>query len=117
MYNKTRVTINEILLPADDFQDILYTIKNRRGITKTINGDGLSPITNSPSYHSSTSNIPYDISFVSSDSALTSRKLYSSSQKYRTSSTSTFNNIQSAKVKAMELKLAENECLLKRLLN
>ena len=29
MYNKTRVTINEILLPADDFQDIIYTVKNR----------------------------------------------------------------------------------------
>ena len=117
MYNKTRVTINEILLPADDFQDILYTVKNRRGITRTINGDGISPITDSSSYHSSTSNIPDDISFVSSDSTLTSRKSYSSSQKSRVSFTSTFNNIQSAKVKAMELKLVENERLLKRLLN
>ena len=117
LYNKTRVTIKEILLPEDDFQDILYIVSNRRGITRTVNGDGLSSLPDSPSYHSSTSNIPDDISFISSDTTITSRKSNSSSRKSRSSSTSTLQAKESAKVKAMEIKLAANERLLHRLLN
>ena len=98
LYNKTRVTIKEILFPEDNFQGILYTASNRRGITRNVHGDGLSSLPDSPSYHASTSNIPDDISFISSDTTLTSRKSHSSSRNSRSSSASTLQATESAKV-------------------
>ena len=117
LYNKTRFTIKEILFPEDNFQDNMYIVSNRRDITRTVNGDGISSLPDSPSYYSFTSNISDDISFISSDTTLTSRKSYSSSRNSRSSSASTLQVTESAKVKAMEIKLTANERLLHRLLN
>ena len=79
LYNKTRVTIKQLLFPEDNFQDIMYTVSNRRGIIRPANGDGISSLLYSPSYCTSNSNIPDDISFISSDTTITLRKSYSSS--------------------------------------
>ena len=112
-----------MFLPEDSFQDCLYKIKNKSGNTRMINGDRLSPLPDSHSYHLSRSKIPYDISFVSSDTTLMSCKSLSSAyksvastQKLFSSASSTLKTVESVKVKAIAIKLVENKKLLKRFL-
>ena len=105
LYKRTKVTIVQIISPQDDFEDIVYIIKNKNGKMKSVTTDLITVYKNDTTT-STSSSIPYDILFVTDFTTPPSRHSTSIPE----SSTSTYKTSDSSvRVQLMEQRILKLE--------